>query len=162
MARWSITGLWRGRYAYEPGEGVPQPPPPVAFTAELTQSWFGKFSGQVQDDPRQGVPEPAAVTGRVSGMLVTFSKWPAVFYVQGPGGRVPFREYLLSQAGLGLDDELASPPIYYRGRYDPDADRVEGDWEIRAEVLHFTSAGRTLECPVPAAAGTWEMARLNR
>jgi hypothetical protein len=161
VARWSIAGLWRGRYAYAPGEAYRDPPPAVSFTLELERGWLGRFSGRVQDDPGRGPPEPGFVKGRVVGDRVQFRKWLPVFYVQDAGRLITLRDYLRRVAGLTLEEDLRPPPVYYRGAYCAVTERVAGSWEMPPEVLQFTSQGRAYEWPLAGVTGTWDMERLS-
>jgi len=159
MARWSIAGFWQGQYAYDAGEGYPDPAQSVQFVLELEQSWFGRFSGRVQDRGETGSPEPGQVKGRIWGLHLKFVKQMPIFYLRGRDGMTTFREYLKCDHSLVPDRNLRPPPVHYRGTFCPDSERVTGDWEIRPGVLRFTSDGRAYEWPLPGATGTWEMTR---
>jgi hypothetical protein len=126
---------------------------------ELKLSWFGRFSGSVEDDAAKGVPGTGTVKGRVFGDQVEFNKWIPVFYVASGHCLVTLREYLAGQSGLVLDSDLRPPPIYYHGQYNTTEDQVTGQWEIQSALLRFTSRGQTYTLEVPTVTGTWEMTR---
>jgi hypothetical protein len=157
-ARWSIAGRWQGRYSYDGGEGT-QPRTAVSFSMELRQSWFGRFSGSVQDDPGRGPPEGGRVQGRIIGDRVEFLKWMPVFYVQDGDRLQTLREYLECQCRLPLDRDVRPPPVCYRGQYSADTGQLSGRWEIQAGIIRFSSAGRPYEYPIPIVTGAWEISR---
>jgi hypothetical protein len=134
-------------------------PTAVGFDLALEQHWFGKIRGRVQDDPDKGAPQPGVVEGRVFGSRVKFRKWLPEFLVFSEERVITLGEFFRREYDTPLDEDLLPPPIWYRGRYDPLSQRVEGNWEMAPVVFKIVSRGVPFECPFPLVTGTWEMAR---
>jgi len=120
-ARKKLTGVWRGTYGNESkgalGEKV------VPFTFTLKQGWLGHFAGTVTEDAPVGMPGVGRIDGFFEWPTIEFTKQMPVGYIAKPdGGRMTLREYFIEQ-GHACENELPSPPIFYRGTF-LDANRV--------------------------------------
>jgi hypothetical protein len=159
MAAFNIEGVWEGEYTYRAGEGIPEPPSTVRFTLNARAGRFGRFSGVIHDDPVRGVPEPAAVTGRVTGRTVTFTKRYPTLFIYRQGRSVSLREYLETEHGRFVGAELPGAPILYEGTFDPATQSASGRWQLGPQRVRFPSGGQVLEVRSAGATGQWIMRR---
>jgi len=152
-----VTGIWRGTYAYDPSELMPQRAP-VAFTLTLKQGWFGRFTGSVTDDATNGMPGVGAVVGYFSFPRLEFTKRMPVFYVATPDGRtITLREYL-SEQGQSCDHDVPHSPVFYQGEFSS-PQRAHGTWIIRAGPV---SLGGGTAIQLPETRGVWNMEKSPR
>jgi hypothetical protein len=159
MASWDITGSWAGEYAYDPTRTASTVPPSVRFTLTARQGWFGRFRGVIQDDQTSGVPDEAAVAGRVTASGLTFLKQYPAAYLRLGGQSVTLREWLEWQQGIRIDSEIAAQAIRYCGEYEPLERVVRGTWRVEAHCIRIRSGRRLLEVRLEALSGTWSMRR---
>lgn len=159
MARWDITGTWTGQYSYHPGPMYPSLPPPVVFTLTARAGWFGSFRGSVQDDPASVPAGEAPVSGRVSRWSVRFEKRYPTMWAYHVGRFMTFREYLETEYGMPLDEDVPSSPILYRGKYDPVEEVMSGTWEILPAPIGFYSGGWARELTAGTGSGDWHARR---
>jgi hypothetical protein len=159
MAKWDISGEWLGEYAFNHHPAYPVHPPPTAFTFSARLGWFGRFRGMSMDDPSTGPPEPASITGRITGTHVMFFKQYPCYYIHRGDRLMTLREHLQSDFGLVLDRDVPSDPIRYTGDFDPEQQVITGDWHMFPSRLRFVCGGRPLEAETSAVSGTWSMRR---
>lgn len=159
MSWWSISGSWIGEYAYDVLDIAKAPPPPVTFTLQARQGWFGLFRGTVQDDPTKSAPDPATIRGRVSGWMVSFQKCYSQLYMISGDRLVTLAEYVASRFNLQLQGNPAPTRIHYRGEYDEREDAVTGTWRIDRHRFRFRAGGKTVTMTKAGGSGRWTMRR---
>jgi hypothetical protein len=161
MATWDIAGTWVGEYAYDPAvlEANPLVASPVGFTLYAELGWLGRFRGSVRDDPRFGIPEPAAIVGRKCGQRVSFRKRYPRFYLAHQGQSMPLASVLLLEHGIMLDAEPPPDVIWYRGVFDPQTETVRGTWRINGGRVRAAAQGRVFEMATKETSGAWHMRR---
>jgi len=131
--RKKIHGVWRGVYGYA-GNGNLAKLNPVRFTLKLEQGWLEHFTGTVTEDAPDGMPGTGIIDGYYQSPTIEFTKQMPVGYItDADGGRMTFRDYVISQ-GHQCDHELPSSPIFYQGSF-LDANRVQGLWEIKPHKI---------------------------
>lgn len=136
-----LAELWSGSYSYDNAPHTPNWPP-VAFRLRLTMGWFGGLKGVIEDGDG-GIPEPARIRGRVTGLQVSFKK------------RYP-RSWGRDQTGkTTLLSESRSQTVFYSGTFTPDRRAVSGRWWIEAARNRFING---IEYEFPETTGTWSAA----
>ena len=151
-AQKKITGTWRGLYDYGPSDKMPKREP-VSFTLAVKQGWFGRFSGTVTDDARNGIPGTGVIEGYLSYPRIEFYKKMPVSYVATQDGRnVSLRDFLIEQGHL-CNHDIPHRPIFYQGEFS-DLSHAQGAWIIEAGPLSLGD-GRVVN--FAEAKGTWKI-----
>lgn len=149
-----ISGHWCGEYVYDKDPRERQKP--ALFTVDLQQSLLWWFSGTVNDDPSEGMPETGTIAGKCFGPYLSFVKRMPVCYVTHNGISVPLASLVASE----YQDRLRKPtphcPIYYAGKWQPERNAFVGTWRFKPGIIWLAS-GRYLT--MPASYGTWTMTR---
>ncbi|MEH1852543.1 MAG: hypothetical protein V7L11_12840 [Nostoc sp.] len=159
MTRWNITGTWIGEYSYDPNDLYPNHQLSVPFTLVLQQSWFGRFRGQVQDNPQKGMPEQGFVKGQIAGYKISFFKRLPVFYVASSTGLKTLFDYWLEEYGIRLDHQVEHPPIHYIGEFSDVHNQAIGVWRLGGNTIRVQSQGKLLQTVLPVSTGIWRMER---
>ena len=144
--RFDVSGRWTGEYAFDQVDAGP----PVMFESGLRSSWFGRFSGVVQDGP-SGMPQPGRVSGWARGRRVTFKKHMPVLMFRFEGRPVTLAEYLAATGNARVISNVRHPTIQYEGRLTDDG-ALHGVW--RSE-RHVVSIPGVMFLRLAAATGTW-------
>jgi hypothetical protein len=105
--RWNIAGTWVGEYSYHPNHVFPSLPSATPFTLMARRGWFGHFTGVIQDDPANGVPEAASAGGFVKGLSVTFRKQYPEVYIRSGDRSVTLRDKLEAKYGITVSKHQA-------------------------------------------------------
>ena len=156
MAKPKVTGVWHGRYWYDPREDGGDALPNTAFRMRLKQSWLlGSFQGEVWEEPPYGATEKGYIEGRITEDGVFFLKRMPVYYVWFGGRTVPLKEHLLARSGLTLDTHPPHPPIKYSGTYSSERDELEGVWEFAPVAVNLLSQGHVLPYGPVKCSGKW-------
>ena len=140
----AIATNWSGTYSYDPIRVVddflerPDVFTDTSFDLTLRVGWFGRFKGSMIDRP-PGIPERAAVNGRISRNLIQFTKKYRAFWITDESGSL-----------YKLDDQ---PPyvLYYEGKIENGGTQINGTWQIPQQTRIFD--GQT--CDFPVTTGTW-------
>ncbi|BCL40016.1 hypothetical protein [Nostoc sp. MS1] len=159
MTRWNITGTWTGEYSYDPNDLYPNHQLSVPFTLVVQQSWFGRFRGQVQDDPQRGIPEQGFVKGQITGYKISFFKRLPVFYVASSTGLKTLFDYWLEEYNISLDHEVEHPPIHYIGEFSDLHNQASGVWRLGGNTIRVLSQGKLIQTVLPVSTGIWRMER---
>ena len=155
----NMTGVWVGKYSFDSRDPIAKFYPSIPFTVIIKQIRFGKFLGEIKDDPTIGLPEWGRVRGRVFASKVSFVKLTPVFYIFLPRGKISFNDYCKEKYNLVLDETVHSPPTRYKGQISPDGKKVSGVWELGPTTIRYVFQGKALASKLPRASGTWEMRR---
>ncbi len=148
--RKKVTGLWRGVYGYGEREKLPGLGP-VPFTLHLKQGWLEHFTGTVNEDAPQGIPDTGTIDGYFTSPKIEFTKQMPVGYVIGAdGARMTLREYILAE-GHPCERDLPSAPIFYQGTF-LDANRMQGTWIINPQQIPLPGG---LKLPGSLVSGFW-------
>ncbi|MDR3623123.1 MAG: hypothetical protein P4L85_27470 [Paludisphaera borealis] len=159
MGVWNVEGEWSGRYYYDLVNDL-YPPEGVPFQMSLTEGWFGRFRGKVQDDAaRGGIPEKGRIRGRIRGDRISFLKRMPIYHV---AGGATMAEHILEHYRVDVRRDLRHPPIRYVGQYDFVEDRATGRWSISPYKSLFWGHGRLLCIRSETTTGTWEIRRGTR
>jgi hypothetical protein len=158
MRDWGIGGEWIGEYIYDPSiKWYSRAPAAVAFSLSLTARSFGRFCGQVKDDPEQGMSGTGDIRGWRIGSRVSFKKYMNELQVRrhDDGIIVPLNELVRVRFGVEIGS-VPHPPIKYRGRLSADRCSMEGTWRIDP---HNTEIPGHKPIQFGAGWGTWHAKR---
>jgi hypothetical protein len=153
----SIIGVWSGEYSYAPGTPDPVGEKTVPFTVKVQEADFGEFSGRMTDDPLQGVPAEALVSGAIEGLRASFIKsYRTVYVARSPGGRPePLRDQVCRRFGGELVGPEPEQNIYYRGLLSPDGQEMSGSWRSEPWHVFVRSGGVIKRIRCLAFSGQW-------
>ena len=152
-SEWDFRGDWIGQYCYDTTPSVSRPTPTVSFSMSLRSTWLGGLRGNVQDDPKTGMPERGIIRGKVNALKIDFTKLMPVCHVLLNGKSVRL------SVQLGLDYEVPHPEIFYQGEYSPADDTVRGTWLLPARTIRLRSGLRLLAMKFAETTGSWDMSR---
>src|SRR5688572_3202540 len=140
MARLKLTGIWQGRYAYDPSESYPQPGPEVSFGMSLKQSWlFRDFIGEIWEDPPNGMPGRGRIEGRLSRGKITFLKWMPFARFRSDEGSMTLKEYVEKTFEMTVDENPPHPVLRYEGEFNAEMEQFEGTWSFVQVPTQFQS-----------------------
>jgi len=153
----NLTGNWQGQYSFDSDDHYPKlPTRPISFQMTLKQGWFGSVTGTAQDDPKQGMPEPAKIAGKFKNQTVTFTKsHPQIRIVHE--GKFQSTEQLAERYRVALDEfPPPHPKIRCVGTLSDDGNSITGEWLLNSGELPIPGS-RPLK--LPSLRGMWTMKR---
>src|SRR5215203_1890258 len=157
MPRLKLSGLWEGRYWYDPLEDATLPTEPTRFTMTLRTFWLVPgFWGEVWDGSKFENEERGRISGQRSGDTIRFVKQMPSARVLHEGVSLTFKEYYERFQGIPFDENPPHPPLLYVGEYFPDSDSLKGTWRFLPIATYFQSNGRSMELPPGSERGRWE------
>jgi hypothetical protein len=151
-----LAGTWTGSYSYElTNPQATLAPPPVPFVMRLTEGWFGRFSGEVEDVGENAVPGIATVKGSTMGPRIRFDKLiPDLWGLDKEGKPRRVRDLV---AEVWNDEPVGSLPrhlVRYKGALVEGGSAYAGTWKLEIGALRLKS-GRY--GPPSRSTGTWTM-----
>ncbi len=155
-----LVGTWRGTYSYDDPEMRRHAPAGVGFELRLTQTrwqrFWGRFTGQVNDDAPLGVPGDGEIHGRCASSRVRFTKLLPELHLTWSKGSSSLHDFLAGH-DYPLQRRIAHPPVYYDGTVTEDRS-IAGTWLIKALTLRLDAHGSNVR--FPRSTGTFEMRRV--
>ncbi|SFB17661.1 hypothetical protein [Algoriphagus aquimarinus] len=135
-----IEGTWHGLYWYNESDSELLNSKRIGFNAQISNtSGTNNFVGIIKES-KDGVPENAAISGSIKGMMIQFSKKYQNYYeVDHLGNRTIYE---------------GTQFIFYAGKYNNSKNEYTGSWKT-STVYKYANGEKNIEDTL----GHWKMSR---